>query len=430
MGSLIIILTAVAVCCTETCCDMPPATSIVKPADTVLFKINHVNKSPQRGPFLRDISQQIKMWEIGKEEIGDLRKIGNSRNWNVATNVTTTNSEPKNRKARLLGSLAFLAGLGFGGLATAASSTVKSFVKVPQTSVAFNLSPTKNSPYLAAYYNPFSFVPPYPFFYHSPFGLVPTSDLSTQTMSHLTPQVISIFSNKQTDNVAGSNEEYADAENLNNDKSMADSEDGVNYRTELHAVANRNAEEKMELDDCKDGQRKYSSSFKGSSKELEANTNGPTTSSGATEMTADANQTMTKNKNKTTITTPPPVEPDRMHHHYHHHHHHHPDPNNNTHTIHSYFPGYYDGYAQDISHVDLTTGSDVSHHYQDHGQINLPHERPANFYHDDVRSNHHVAPYFPGSFSSNQVNGYVNTDFDQASSSGYQSPNDNGFKPI
>lgn len=150
----------------------------------------------------------------------------------------------------------------------------------------------------------------------------------------------------------------------------------------------------------------------------------------ATNMTADANQNMT---NREIPKQPTGLGLSHLLHH-HHHHHHVPSttqpPSNNTEPP-QIFPGYYNGYPQDISHVDLTSGSDA-YRYQDHGQINynLPYERPANFYRNDIYSSHPVSPYFPGSFSPDQLNGYVGTDFNQAYPSEYQSPYSNGFKPV
>lgn len=160
-------------------------------------------------------------------------------------------NETNRRKSRLLGSLAFLAGLSFGGLATAASSTAKTIAKLPQTSFSLNLGSSKGSPYLAAYYNPYS-VLPYPFFFPGPIGFAPINLAKPQTTSHndLTPQVISVFDNGESIDLAQDNEEYLDGEKKKskNNKSTDNDEDD---RIELRAKVDRNAEEKVSnLMDC------------------------------------------------------------------------------------------------------------------------------------------------------------------------------------
>lgn len=165
--------------------------------------------------------------------------------------LDSTANETNKRKARLLGGLAFLAGLSFGGLATAASSTVKTIAKMPQASLIVNLGPSKTSPYFTAYYSPYSPFIPYPFFYHGPFGFAPTTDHSKkpQVSSHNDlPQVISVFDNRQPADLVGNSEEYADEEQNPDDDNAADGEDGAtDHRSELQAEANRNAEEKVRI---------------------------------------------------------------------------------------------------------------------------------------------------------------------------------------
>lgn len=150
-------------------------------------------------------------------------------------------NETNRRKSRFLGSLAFLAGLSFGELA-AASTTAKTFAKLPSTSFSLNLGSSKDSPYLAAYYNPYPILP-HPFFF--PFGFPPINLAKTQTM----PQVISLFGNRQPIDLREDNEEYVDEKSKSNKKS--DGEDEADDRTELRAKVDRNAEEKVSnLIDC------------------------------------------------------------------------------------------------------------------------------------------------------------------------------------
>lgn len=158
--------------------------------------------------------------------------------------------QTSNRKSRLLGSLAFLAGLSFGGLATAASSTVKTMAKLPQASFTVNLGSPKGAPFLTAYYSPYSLLP-YPFLYHGPLGLAPTVDpAKLQTTSHddLTPQVIGVFDNNRRptiDFATDSGEEYADEERKPDNGNAGGN--GADRRAELRAEADRNAEEKVRI---------------------------------------------------------------------------------------------------------------------------------------------------------------------------------------
>lgn len=163
------------------------------------------------------------------------------------------NNETNRRKSRLLSSLAFLAGLSFGGLATAASSTAKTITKLPQTSIGLNLGSSKGSPYLAAYYNPYPMLS-YPFLLPGSIGFAPMINLAKpQTTSHndLSPQVISLFENRPPIDLAEDNEEYLDEEKSKNNKRTGNGDDGADDRTELRAKVDRNAEEKVSnLIDC------------------------------------------------------------------------------------------------------------------------------------------------------------------------------------
>lgn len=154
-------------------------------------------------------------------------------------------NETNRRKSRLLGSLAFLAGLSFGGLA-AASTTTKTFAKLPTTSFSLNLGSSKDSPYLAAYYNPYPLLP-YPLFFPSPFGLTPINLAKTQPTS----QVISLIENRPID-LREDNEEYLDEEKkIKNNKKTGNGEDEADDRIELRAKVDWNAEEKVSnLIDC------------------------------------------------------------------------------------------------------------------------------------------------------------------------------------
>ncbi|XP_014481885.1 PREDICTED: uncharacterized protein LOC106748154 [Dinoponera quadriceps] len=400
MGTLIVVLIAVAVHCSETRCDTPPAAIIVQPADRG-FSMGPTNDSHVTDEGFSPRSPS-KLTKIQKES---------------RTSLEASN-EVNRRKARLLGGLAFLAGLSFGGLATAASSTVKTIAKMPQASFILNLGPSKASPYFAAYYTPYSFLP-YPLLYHGPFASS-TADPSKPQVSHhdaSPPQVISVSVNREptTEDFAEKNDEYEEKD-PDDDKSA----DGAEDRPELRA--DRNAEEKVVIRGCKEGQRKHDSFSKGSAKEredLQVDADHSAAALKATNMTADANQTVTRDRTTTPrphYYVPKPTQPPT---------------NIGHHAERPHFSGYYGGYSQDLSHVDLTSGS-AEYHVPDHGPINynLPYEQSANFYRDDAYSSHRVNPYFPGSFSSDQINGYVGTDFGPVYPSEYHPPYGGGFKPV
>ncbi|XP_072743445.1 uncharacterized protein [Anoplolepis gracilipes] len=415
MGSLIIILTVVIVYCSETQCDSPPIT-VAKPENPSLVERNDIHAIKEAFWKNFDLSKRKPML------------VEESKNLNNETN---------RRKSRLLGSLAFLAGLGVGGLATAASSTANTIAKLPQTSFTLNLG-SKDSPYLATYYNPYPLLS-YPFFFPSPIGFAPMINLmKPQTSSHndLTPQVISLFENRQPIDLAENNEKYLrEKEKSKNNKKTGNSENGPDDRTELRAKVDRNAEEKIH--GCKDGQRKHDNFLKGSIREREdlqvnADDSQATLNFQAANMTAaNENQTVTEATTMVMPTNPSNTYgPPKNESHYHHYHHYHN--NSNYYPEHPHHQGYYSGYPQNVNHVDLTTGLNAHH---DHNQIhyNLPYEQPANFYHNDkynIYSSSHFNPPFSGPFPSDQVNEHAGTDINRLYHSEYQPPYNNGFRPV
>lgn len=256
MGSLVIVLTAFAVYCSgkqqilrcrfcghavaassptipttlfvaEAYCDTLP-TKVAKPEDTALLgKSNDSHATVEKGSFWKNLN--LPRYKPTKTE--------------ESRNLSGKSSEADRRKGRFLNSLAFLTGLSFGGLATAASSTMKTIAnKMPQV-FSINLGSTKTSPYLTAYYSQYPYAPllPYPFFYPGPFGLAPMIDaVKPQTSQNdLTPQVINLLDNRPID-LAENNEDYTDAE-----KSGAGN--GADDRIRLRAEADRNAEEKVRI---------------------------------------------------------------------------------------------------------------------------------------------------------------------------------------
>ncbi|KAL6263711.1 hypothetical protein P5V15_003797 [Pogonomyrmex californicus] len=397
MGSLIIVLIAFAVYCNEVYCDTLPI-NVTKPEDTVLLVRNN-SHAIEKGIFWKNLG-------LSKHKP---TKIEESRGLGSAS------SETNKRKSRFLNSLAFLTGLSFGGLATAASSTMKNIAKLPHASFSINLGSPKTSPYFAAYYShyPYPSLLPYPFFYPGSFGISPMVDnptkpqtTSTQNADLITPQVINLFDNKPID-LAENNEDYTDAE-------KSDASNGADDRTRLRTEADRNAEEKDMIRGCKGGQRKHNV-LRGTAREreyLQLNTNDLR----ATLDFRVANQTVIDNA--TTTTSPPnnTQTPNMTHHHYYYHHHHHKE--------HPHYSGYYGGYPQNIHHIELTTDSYSQISY------NIPYEQPTNFHHDDK---YNIYPGFnpPLSvpFSPAQTNEY--TDFNRLYPSGYQLPNiSDGFRPV
>jgi len=150
--------------------------------------------------------------------------------------------EANGRKSRFLGSLAFLAGLSLGGLSAVSS---KNIAKLPQAgSLSLNLGSSKVSPYLAAYY-PYSLLP-YPLFYPG-LGFLPMTDHAkpqATSSDDLTPQVISLFDNREPANFLN-NEDYADEEKNPSDAKRANGKNGADSHAESRGEADRNAEEKV-----------------------------------------------------------------------------------------------------------------------------------------------------------------------------------------
>ncbi|EFN69143.1 hypothetical protein EAG_14401 [Camponotus floridanus] len=397
MGSLIVVLIAVIIYCSETKCDASPIT-VAKSEDTIVEKNDIL--PIEKGIFWKNL-------DLFKGKLVPMEESKNLYN------------ETNRRKSRLLGSLAFLAGLSFGGLA-AASTTAKTFAKLPPTSFSLNLGSSKDSPYIAAYYNPYPLLP-YPFFFPGHFGF----NLAKAQATH--NDLINLFGNRQPIDLREDNEEYLDEDKSKNNKKMG-SEDGADDRTELRAKVDRNAEEKIR--GCKESQRKQGNFLKGSIREREdlqvdADDSRATLNFQAADMNAaNGNQTVTEDTT-TTMTTrfiffPTTTEI--------------PWENKTSPNNSSYYPqhsSYYGGYPQNINHVDLTTGLNA---HRDYNQINynLPYEQPVNFYQNDKYNVYsHLNPPFPEPFSPDHVNEYAGTNINRLYHSEYQPPYYNdGFRPV
>ncbi|EZA61290.1 hypothetical protein DMN91_012619 [Ooceraea biroi] len=425
MGSLVVVI-AVIVYCSEVYCDTLPA-NIVKLEATRLIEKNDSYAS-DKGIIWKSLGlPRAKPTRSEEPKIPDSAVV-----------------EANKRKSRFLGTLAFLAGLSFGGLATAASSTVRNSAKLPQASLSLNLGPSKTSPYLATYYHPYPLLP-YPLFYPGSLGLVPMTDSTKpQTNNDLTPQVISVFDNREPSNLVENNEEYADEEKKSSNSNIrrtSNERNGADGYMELRDEADRNAEEKTTIRGCKGSQRKHGSFSKGSAREREDlqvdDLLRATLSFRAANMTADANQTVTENTTMPMTTIPSRgYIPNENHHHHHHHY-------GYNSTTRPPFPGYFGGYPQNVNHVDFTTGSDA-YQYHNYGPINhnLPYEQPANFYHNDkysVYSNPHGNTHFVGPFPANHANEFVSPDqldrqyqppYQPYQRPEYQPPYADGFRPV
>lgn len=210
----------------EVYCDTLP-TKVAKPEDIVLLERNNNSYAIiEKENFWKNISLSRRKPTKVEDE---------------PRNLSNTNTVADKRRGRFLSSLAFLTGLSFGGLATAASSGMKSIAKMPQA-FSINLGSSKTSPYFAAYYSQYPYTPllPYPFFYPGSLGLTSIDPAKPQTpQNDLTPQVINLLDNRPID-LAENNEDYTDTEKLN-------AANGADDRKRLRVEVDRNAEEKVRM---------------------------------------------------------------------------------------------------------------------------------------------------------------------------------------
>lgn len=186
----------------EANCDS--VTKTLEPESTIILKKNNSHSLEKEGLWSSLLSKRLESTNIKNTEERENDKVNAMETFNK-------------RKSKFLGSLAFLAGLGFGRLAGAASSTVKAYAKFPQASIAMNFVPTKQGPYLAAYYDPYPFVPP-PYLYHAPLGFYPFLDplklqsliggSSQQNGADRPDQIITVFGDKRPTDSDDSEEEY------------------------------------------------------------------------------------------------------------------------------------------------------------------------------------------------------------------------------
>ncbi|KAF7399485.1 hypothetical protein HZH68_008077 [Vespula germanica] len=442
MSSLIALFSIVILYGREVYCD--DITKTLKPENTMILKKNDSHPLQKETLWSSLLSKRLESMNIKNTEKHENNKINTMEMFNK-------------RKSKFLGSLAFLAGLGFGGLAGAASSTVKAYAKFPQAAIAMNFVPSKQGPYLAAYYDPYPFVP-HPYLYHAPLGFYPFMDplklqsliggSSQQNGADRPDQIITVFDDKRPSDSDDSEEEYIvekkkidkskkPSSRLENRVGSAESLIGsVDRRTEgemtnqiVTCETQKKFEEEVDNVSTKDSMmydfedlQEDADNSRASTNRRKTQANNSTTSRPDSNFTTRRDHTPrpTHTPASTPTTTNLTVENSTM--------------ENNT-TFSPFF-GYYDGNPQNIENIDLTSDM-LPPIYQEPNPINyhLPYERPANFYSDErynFYSNSFPNSYPSGPFFSEHLSDYSTNDFDR-----YVYPSDNNsptyvnqFKPI
>ncbi|XP_076659292.1 uncharacterized protein LOC143362753 [Halictus rubicundus] len=355
--------------------------------------------------------------------------------------VTNENANSTIRKSKILGSLAFLAGLSVAGL-TSPTSSVKTYAKPP--SVSLNFDASRVSPHIAPIYGPYPYVS-HPYIFATPFGLYPVlSPVNLQPVAGLQndlqslaqqEQILSLLGNKKPAVLLNNNDEYTEeAKKVENVKTSNAADEEAGEAAEFED--DRNAEEKILKagTTCSDrnGLRKKQNNlseynlegFKDSlmldsllkaskpkkhhhSNTTQTNSTNPENQSFIFPLTTNQNRTQ-NNETTTTITTTTP------------------------------FYGYYTGYPQDIHHIDFTTETnEYKYHNYDSVNYNLPsYDKPGNFYSSDERYNYYFNPP-PDSSATNefpreQMPEYFPHDFNRYLYTPYNTPPiaNNGFRPV
>ncbi|KAF7396458.1 hypothetical protein HZH66_007320 [Vespula vulgaris] len=442
MSSLIALFSIVILYGRDVYCD--DITKTLKPENTMILKKNDSHPLQKETLWSSLLLKRLESMNIKNTEKHENNKINTMEMFNK-------------RKSKFLGSLAFLAGLGFGGLAGAASSTVKAYAKFPQAAIAMNFVPSKQGPYLAAYYDPYPFVP-HPYLYHAPLGFYPFMDplklqsliggSSQQNGADRPDQIITVFDDKRPSDSDDSEEEYIvekkkidkskkSSSRLENRVGSAESLIGsVDKRTEgemknqiVTCETQKKIEEEIDNVSTKDSMmydfedlQEDADNSRASTNRRKTQANNSTTSRPDSNFTTRRDHTPRPTHTHASIptTTNLTVENSTM--------------ENNT-TFSPFF-GYYDGNPQNIENIDLTSDM-LPPIYQEPNPINyhLPYERPANFYSDErynFYSNSFPNSYPSGPFFSEHLSDYSTNDFDR-----YVYPPDNNsptyvnqFKPI
>ncbi|KAI4494178.1 hypothetical protein M0802_009212 [Mischocyttarus mexicanus] len=455
--SSLIALFSIFILCGSVSCDIIKTT--IKPQSAMISKENDSHPLEKETPGSNLLLKQLKLINIKNTEKLEDNKIEKNT-------METLNK----RKSKFLGSLAFLAGLGFGGLANAASSTVKAYAKFPQASIAMNFVPSKQGPYLAAYYDPYPFVH-HPYLYQSPLGFYPfvdpsklqslTGGSSQQSGFDRPTQIITLFDDKRPSDSDDSEEEYI-VEKTKADKSKSSNRpenlaettesriDIVDEQTEGEmtnrvvtcGTRNKLEEEAADLSnrdsmmyDLGDLQEDADDS-KAIMNRVKTQANNSTTFRPPTRPTArpTSRPTARPTNRPTPMPTPMPTPPTPI-----------PTPTPNPRPTTTDLPtnenltmdgnitsspffGYYGGNPQDIEHIDFISDMQPPiYHEPNPINYHLPYERPANFYPEEkyhFYSNSFPNSYPSGPFFSEHMTDYSRNDFNQ-----FVYPSDNNYPP-
>ncbi|XP_015438397.1 PREDICTED: uncharacterized protein LOC107193464 [Dufourea novaeangliae] len=351
--------------------------------------------------------------------------------------VGSTNSDIPNRKSKILGSLAFLAGLSIGGL-TSATSTVKTYAKPPPVTLNFDAS--RVSPHIGPIYGPYPYVS-HPYIFATPLGLYSIlNPLSLQPIGGIQndlqaltqhTQVLNLLDNKKPNDLLNNNEEYIDvAKKVENVKTSNTVEEEASEGAESQFADDRNAEEEMLKPGTicskqKGYKMKQSTSLRDESVEREGGwKDSLVISSFRAKNRTRKNSTLSQLPENGTVvftTTTKNMENSTV---------------NDT-TTSAPFYGYYGGYPQDIHHIAFTTETnEYKYHDYDPVNYNLPsYGKPANF-HSDERYNYYAHPPPDSSvtneFPQEQIPEYFSHDFNRYLYTPYNTPPfaNSGFRPV
>ncbi|XP_076686448.1 uncharacterized protein LOC143378512 [Andrena cerasifolii] len=389
MNSLFFLLLIVSICCNRLYCHTAVTSENLKMVRRSLGM-----------PTMSSVESHIQGKQVSQRDV--LLPQQSPLKMEELKRIANTRVDSSNRKTKILGNLAFLAGLNIGGSAGAASSTAKTYIKPP---VALKLDASQLSPHVATIYDPHSYLP-HSYILATSLGFYPVlNPLRLQSIGGIqnefqtftqNPQAstLNLLENKKL-NPLNNNDEYTgEAKN-------ADGE--VDESTELHVEDVRKAEEKVSSSEtvCNLQQgynREQGNLLKSAPKEKEDGSlatsalraaNTPIQNTGRN----DTNTNTTSLKNETWSTM------------------------NDNATGTSHFYGYYGGYPQNINHIDFTTETnEFKYHDYDHINYNLPYEKPANFYSDEkynYYSNSNADSFPPNQFQQEQVPEYFSNDFDK-----------------
>nr|XP_033340931.1 uncharacterized protein LOC117228938 [Megalopta genalis] len=387
--------------------------------DTAVTTKNHENQTPKTPTLWKGLpsprQSTLKIEELNKP-------IDGSANSPI-------------RKSKILGSLAFLAGLSVAGL----TGPVKTYAK--PLPVTLNFDASRVSPHIAPIYGPYPYVP-HPYIFTTPFGLYtllspvnlqPIAGLQNDVQSLAQQeQILNLLGNKKPVDLLNNNDEYTEeakrVENLKtSNTAQVEAGGAVEFEDDRHAEekmfkAASSCNEQKELRRKQDKLSEYNaddSSNIGSqlfdifrspnkTKQLkgEAATNVSNTRNDTNTPPLMINGTTTNNNTNNQTTSPP-------------------------------FYGYYSGYPQDIHHVEFTTETNnYKYHNYDHLNYNLPsYDKPENFYSDE-RYNYYFNPPPDASatneFPREQIPEYLPHDFNRYMYTSYNAPPipNNGFRPV